>query len=716
MAKKNQIEILILAKDEATKTFKGVTGAIGGMQAAIVAAGALLAVKQLGDMLISTAKAAAVQEAAESKLAVALARHGETSDEALQSAIDFAGGLQLTTTAGDETTIAVQALLLNMGVLPENLNKATQASLDYAAATGKDFREAAIQAAKTLSGLDGELGELLPDLKSLTIEQKKAGAAFDLLSSKFGGEAAAQARGFAGRITQLGNVFGDLQEQIGFNITRSESFKTAIAALTQFFADLGTIVEDIPIGDILVEWARLFVTVTGGAVEFTLTMLDMQRASLLLSESLPGAGFTGLAAASRQAIIGNEILEERLLKVRDVLGDLSLGLEKAAAKSGILTGKTREQVAAEDAATKAANARAAALKTLREEITKNSKAAIAEANKARVALIQNDETRVKAQFAIRLSEIAGLKANEEAKTALRDVAFQKLEIQLKEIGAREADIAAENIDRLTASMVGAFDDNKAAVDAGFDDFLSFEGSQEISDRVKELQNELVLVGLTGADAINERMSQQLAALKTGLDRGLILQEEFDAERALLIRRGSDELIEIEEQKFQGLNAIAATAGGAVATLLADNIKAGLAGEKVSTEDAIKGFILAITNAALASVGLGFLSPVAGALIGSVGGTRRHLGGMITAHNGITSNRKEQPIMALQNEAILSESAVARLGGPASVIALNAGTGGGAGGNVTVNIQTMDGGSMDQFLRHRGGGQAVVEFLEREGIG
>jgi hypothetical protein len=68
---------------------------------------------------------------------------------------------------------------------------------------------------KTYAGMTGELGELLPQLKSLTVEQLKAGAAVDVIKKGYAGMAEAAASGVAGSMEIFKNNFNSLKESIG---------------------------------------------------------------------------------------------------------------------------------------------------------------------------------------------------------------------------------------------------------------------------------------------------------------------------------------------------------------------------------------------------------------------------------------------------------------------------------------------------------------------
>jgi hypothetical protein len=107
-----------------------------------------------------------------------------------------------------------------------------QAAADVSAAMGITMDAAIRSLNKSFGGLTGELGELVPELQTLTKEQLKAGEGVDLIRRKFDGAAEAMAQTASGGLKQLGNAFGDLQETLGEQIlTSMDGF---IGKLTDF--------------------------------------------------------------------------------------------------------------------------------------------------------------------------------------------------------------------------------------------------------------------------------------------------------------------------------------------------------------------------------------------------------------------------------------------------------------------------------------------------
>lgn len=198
----------------------------------IVALGATVAAAFAGRKVIA---AASRQQDAINTLNNSLRAAGSFSEAASQDFQKFASELQKVSTVGDEVTLELGALARNFTQTNAQAKQLTKAAIELSAATGISLESAVKNLGKTFGGLTGELGESVPALRNLTKEQLKAGEAVDFVLERFGGSAAAQVNTFSGAITQLGNIFGDLLEEIGFLIIESPKVVAAINFISQQF-------------------------------------------------------------------------------------------------------------------------------------------------------------------------------------------------------------------------------------------------------------------------------------------------------------------------------------------------------------------------------------------------------------------------------------------------------------------------------------------------
>ncbi len=148
------------------------------------------------------------QEQAEKKLETAL---GKTS----RALLDQASALQQVSIFGDEAIIEQQGFLASLKFSEEQIKSIIPVAMDLASATGMSLESAVRNTAKTFSGLAGELGEMVPQLRELTAEQMKNGDAVKVLGELLGGQAQSQAETMTGAIIQMTNAIGDTAEVIG---------------------------------------------------------------------------------------------------------------------------------------------------------------------------------------------------------------------------------------------------------------------------------------------------------------------------------------------------------------------------------------------------------------------------------------------------------------------------------------------------------------------
>ena len=177
--------------------------AAGLMGAAVIAAA------------VKVAKAAGDQEAAEKTLAAAMKQAGTYTEAALKHSIEYASALQSMTRYGDEAILSVQKMLTNFGIEGEMLDKLTKATLDLAAAKGMDLVAASDLVAKSVGSTTNALTRYGISVTGAAGSTGRAQEAVENITKLFGGAAKAEAETYLGRIDQMTNQWGDLQEKIG---------------------------------------------------------------------------------------------------------------------------------------------------------------------------------------------------------------------------------------------------------------------------------------------------------------------------------------------------------------------------------------------------------------------------------------------------------------------------------------------------------------------
>ena len=189
-------------------------------------------------------EAAQVQEDAINKLNAQLVISGSYTRQASQEMQKYASSLQKVTRFGDETIIGQLAFAKAMGASNDQAIRILGAATDMAEALNIDLNSAVRNVTKTLGGMKGELGELIPEMAALTREQLLNGAAIDIVAGKFKGSAAAAAKTYSGRVKQIKNAYGDLTEEIGILITNSDLINEVLKHGVGFFEDLSKVIKE----------------------------------------------------------------------------------------------------------------------------------------------------------------------------------------------------------------------------------------------------------------------------------------------------------------------------------------------------------------------------------------------------------------------------------------------------------------------------------------
>jgi hypothetical protein len=181
----------------------------GAAVAAIVAA--TKAAKGYAQLIRDTSEAYKIQTNAETALYNASRNNPYLNNESVENLKTFASELQNASNLGDEMTLGYMAQLAAAGRTQEEIQNIIQASADIAASGAMSFESAVRNLNKTYSGLSGELGESIPQVKALTAEQLKNGDAVKVVGDQY--------KGFADKLKdtriQASNAKGDLMESLG---------------------------------------------------------------------------------------------------------------------------------------------------------------------------------------------------------------------------------------------------------------------------------------------------------------------------------------------------------------------------------------------------------------------------------------------------------------------------------------------------------------------
>lgn len=179
----------------------------------------------------SAVQAASVQQKEEARLATALSNVTGARKEDFLALTKQAQALQQVTTFGDEQIISAQSMLATFQLTGSEISQLTPRILDMAAAVEKttggevDLQQISIALGKAVTGQTGILsryGVVLTDTQRKQLDaasgMEKMKVMTEILDMNYKGIAEGSAKTFSGRLANLKNNFGDLKEEIGFQL------------------------------------------------------------------------------------------------------------------------------------------------------------------------------------------------------------------------------------------------------------------------------------------------------------------------------------------------------------------------------------------------------------------------------------------------------------------------------------------------------------------
>lgn len=173
------------------------------------------------------------QANAETLLQTAVKNNPYLNEQSVLQFKEYASHLQSISTVGDEELLPFMAQLAAAGRTQTEIQQIMGAALDVSASGAMSLESAVKNLNKTFSGLSGELGESVPQIKQLTKEQLKNGDAVKILAEQYSGMAKSTA-GSTGGWKQFKNTLGDLQEMIGEKFSQNKN--AAGQVLNSFFS------------------------------------------------------------------------------------------------------------------------------------------------------------------------------------------------------------------------------------------------------------------------------------------------------------------------------------------------------------------------------------------------------------------------------------------------------------------------------------------------
>lgn len=283
---RTKLEVVIDAKDRATGKMNKLQSSIGKVRGslnkftpALLGAGA--AITGLGVATKKAIDAFAKQEQAEARLTGALRNVEGMTQRHIDGLKDYAAQLQKVTTFGDEQIISAQAMLGTFQMNDKEIRQLTPRILDMAASLEKtsgatvDLEQITIAMGKVV-GPGGTAGALKRYGVAMTEAQQaqfnmaegmdKVNLLSEILDQNFKGIAEESAKTATGKIRQMENAMGDLQEQFG--AVMADALLPFIKSLTEWAQKEETQEKIRLIALTLVEVGHTLKTIGGAFVKF----------------------------------------------------------------------------------------------------------------------------------------------------------------------------------------------------------------------------------------------------------------------------------------------------------------------------------------------------------------------------------------------------------------------------------------------------------------
>ncbi len=200
-------------------------------------AAAAVGIAAVSRVMKSLIKNAGDDEAATTRLAAAMKSAGVHSDELVEKLSAQAKAHDLVSAASETELVNAQAYLLNMGVTADMMDTALLATTNLAAGLGWDLSQATLNVGKTFGGFAGELSEVIPALKGMSVEAFQAGGALAIINEKFGGQAIEKISTYQGKVGELSDAWEVFAASTGSAITKNKDALESLDKLNEALRD-----------------------------------------------------------------------------------------------------------------------------------------------------------------------------------------------------------------------------------------------------------------------------------------------------------------------------------------------------------------------------------------------------------------------------------------------------------------------------------------------
>lgn len=573
--------------DKAGTGAKGATDKFAALKGALVASGLIAGFVALAKGVADCVKEFAEAEMAAKRLeAVAQMRGLKDGSSRIK---DLGDEIQALTGFSGDYVVQLGAELLAQGKSEDQTEELIRAATQLAAITGQDLGSAVKQLTNTYSGMAGQIGRSIPEIKDLTEEELKNGDAIKIINERYSGFAEQLTNTTGTSMDRSKEAFGDLKEVIGQafapdSVSAANGFTKAINGMLpvlEYMAthSFGRAIEEL--------WEKI--TGTTGATtrweeatrkaaeaeteanRIAIAHVDALKAKKLATdsyvESLKSSTTEELKALKTRLEIS--LAETRSLQA---IKDLEVKLGQVNAELGARAKETAKEVAAakkkaaEEAARAAAEAAAAEAKAAEEAARAASAAAAAEAKAYEDALAdqwawyladaearKKKEAETTAYMIEREDAVAKAKADAYGDSIVAAAKEKEARIKASDEANKKIKQGFESLYNSMRGAVQALDNLNKQVYQNEVDRVNSELETSLAGIDAELQAELAAAGLldlTESELLQKQLAEAIAAGDT--EKAAELQKEIDklAITQEYEKKKADAVKEAEKQKAQ----------------------------------------------------------------------------------------------------------------------------------------------------------------------
>lgn len=247
------------AADKMRESVNSAGQKLGKALGVAMAAASAVAVYEIQKIAREAITLANAQEEAEANLAAVVKATGNAAGLTADEMFKMASALQDVTTYGDEVIISGMAILATFkNIGKDAFERATKAALDMSVALKQDLRSSMIMLGKALNdpitGMTAmtragvQFTDAQKEMAKSMIEAGNLAGAQEIIFKELEGQvkdtAEAYAKTFGGSVDQAKNAFGDLEEEIGFVITKNTIFIDLVKGATSTFKEWGKYINE----------------------------------------------------------------------------------------------------------------------------------------------------------------------------------------------------------------------------------------------------------------------------------------------------------------------------------------------------------------------------------------------------------------------------------------------------------------------------------------